>query len=371
LFNVDRCPHGDTSNDAFCHTSPEEVQQEVCRLLNMLIRKKVLYRHRVLDKYFVVAGDGTGTLTFPERHCPHCLTQTQHGKTTYYHQVLDLKLVSSNGFAFSMMTNFIENPGVKPKKQDCELKAFYRLAPQLKESFPRLPILLALDGLFACGPVFHLCTTYGWKFMIVLKDKDLPSVNQEFEALWQLERGNRLIWKTRKEGEEVKQVFRWVNGIPYTDSNGREHILSVIECLEMKLNSEGEWETTKFKWVTNFRVTATNVVSLANEGGRRRWKIENQGFKAQKTGGFELEHSYTSNPTSAKIFYYLLQIAHMIEQLLYQGCLVGKQGRRALGSRKNLGFRLLEAWRNTPLKKAEIEEISMCSFQIRFCPDTS
>jgi hypothetical protein len=84
---------------------------------------------------------------------------------------------------WSVMSEFIENPGENPKKQDCELKAFYRLAEPLKAAFPRLPILLTLDALYACGPVFTICGEYGWKFTIVLKDKDLPSVNEEIHAL--------------------------------------------------------------------------------------------------------------------------------------------------------------------------------------------
>ncbi|MCX5877836.1 MAG: hypothetical protein NTY44_01825, partial [Deltaproteobacteria bacterium] len=88
-----------------------------------LIRKKVLYSYRVLGIYFIVAIDGTGTVNFDHRHCPHCLTRTRNGKTLYYHPVLEAKLVTSNGFAFSLMTEFIENPGDQATKQDCELKA--------------------------------------------------------------------------------------------------------------------------------------------------------------------------------------------------------------------------------------------------------
>jgi hypothetical protein len=40
-----------------------------------------------------------------------------------------------------------------------------------------------------------------------------------------------------------------------------------------------------------------------------RWKIENEGFNVQKRGGYELEHAYTNHPNSAKVFYFLLQIA--------------------------------------------------------------
>jgi hypothetical protein len=370
LFDVKSIPHGDTLNDAFVRMKPEQFQDVVHTMVGGLIRKKVLYPYRVLNKYFVIAGDGTGMLSFPRRHCSHCLTQTQNGKTTYYHKVFETKLVTHNGFAFSLMTDFIENAGRNPKKQDCELNAFYRLAPRLKRAFPRLPMLLSMDGLFACGPVFTICRINGWKFMVVLKDKDIPSINQEFEALWPFQGHDHLIWKKGKN-REVEQRFRWVNGILYTDSEKREHTLSVIECLETKPNNQGVGQTTKFKWVTNFRVTQRNVVALANEGGRMRWKIENQGFKAQKTEGYELEHAYTNDPNAAKIFYYLLQIAHMIGQLLYQGSLIGRAGRRKLGSLKNFAFHLLEAWRNRSLTRAVLKDIAARRIQIRFCPDTS
>jgi len=370
LFGVHTIPHGDTLNDAFKICDPEEFQEVICSMNRMLIRNKVLYCCRVLDKYFVVAVDGTGTVTYAERHCPHCLTQTRNGKTIYYHKVLEAKLVGPNGFAFSLMSEFIENPGEKPKKQDCELKAFYRLAPRLKAAFPRLPILLTLDALYAGGPVFQICTNYDWKFMIVLTDKDLPSVNEEFHALSALQSGNRLRFYPGKKGE-ITQQFRWADQILYTDSEKREHTLHVVECIETKPDKHGHPTASTWKWITNVGVSKANVIALANEGGRRRWTIENQGFNAQKTGGYRLEHGYTTDSNAAKIFYYLLQIAHIIAQLLYNGSLLGKAGRKALGALTNLACRLLEAWRNVALKYDAIEHIMHSRFQIRFCPDTS
>jgi hypothetical protein len=370
LFGVDTIPHGDTLNDAFTQCDPEDFQQVVCRVGQTLIRKKVLYSSRVLDKYFVVAVDGTGTVTYAHRHCPHCLTQTRNGHTIYYHKVLEAKLVGPNGFAFSLMSEFIENPGENPDKQDCELKAFYRLAPRLKAAFPRLPILLTLDGLYAGGPVFHICGEYDWKFMIVLTDKDLPSVNEEFRALSALQQGNRLGFQTGKD-REVSQEFRWADHILYTDSKKREHTLHGLECIETKPDKQGRPTVSIWRWVTNVRLSKANVIALANDAGRRRWTIENQGFNAQKTGGYRLEHAYTTDSNAAKIWYYLLQIAHTIGQLLYNGSLLGRAGRKALGALKNLACRLLEAWRNVPLTNDTLDRIMLWRFRIRFCPDTS
>ncbi len=365
LFGVESFPHGDTLEATFSNLETDQIQTVVTGMTETLIRKKVLYRYRLLGIYFIVAIDGTGTISFSRRHCPHCLTRTRNGRTLYYHPVLEAKLLTSNGFAFSLMTEFIENPGDKATKQDCELKAFYRLAERLKMRFPRLPILLSMDGLFAGGPTFDLCRRYGWKFMIVLKDDDLPSVNEEFDALAKLQSENRLAWRTGKEAQ-IKQVFRWVDDIAYVDSLKKEHTLSAIECLETKPNKEEQKKTTKFKWVTNCHVSCKNVTTLSNDGGRMRWKIENEGFNVQKKGGYELEHAYTNNPNSAKVFYLLLQIAHLLAQLLYKATLLKRDFPGGFGSAKNLAFRLLEAWRNAPVAQSDITTALQKRFQIRF-----
>ena len=365
LFGVERFPHGDTLEATFSNLETDQIQTVVTGMTETLIRKKVLYSYRLFGIYFIVAIDGTGTISFSRRHCPHCLTRTRNGKTFYYHPVLEAKLITSNGFAFSLMTEFIENPGDKVTKQDCELKAFYRLAERLKTRLPRLPILLSMDGLFAGGPTFDLCRRFGWKFMIVLKDEDLPFVNEEFDALSKLQPENRLAWHTGK-GAQIKQIFRWVDDIAYVDSLKKEHTLSAIECLETKPNKEGQKKTTKFKWVTNCHVSSKNVITLSNDGGRMRWKIENEGFNVQKKGGYELEHAYTNHPNSAKVFYLLLQIAHLLAQLLYKANLLKTDFPDGFGSAKNLAFRLLEAWRNARMTQADIAVALQKRFQIRF-----
>jgi hypothetical protein len=366
LFGLKSIPHGDSLNYGFKRLEPEDMQETVCRMIEALIRKKVLYRWRLLKQYYLVAIDGTGMLTFGKRHCEYCLTRKlNNGTTLYYHPVLEAKLVMSNGFALSMMTEFIENRDPQASKQDCELKAFYRLAERLKKRFPRLAICLLLDGLFAGGPTLERCKGYGWKYLIVLTDDDLPSINQEFEALCQIAPDNQLQLELGKR-KEVEQAYRWMDEIAYVDTQGKEHQVSVLECLETKPGDQGKRQTTKFKWLTNFTPSIRTVSILANEGGRLRWKIENEGFNAQKNGGFELEHAYSQHETAAKVFYYLLQMAHILFQLLEKGSLFRQAFRKGVGALKNIAFRLLEAWRNLQLTTNGFLNLFNGRFQIRF-----
>jgi len=367
LFGVETCPHGDTLNEAFCRLDPDQVQEAITNMIRTLLRKKVLYPYRLLDRYFVIAMDGTGRLTFPERHCPHCLTATHQGKTTYYHPVLEAKLVFPNGFAFSVMTEFVENPGENPTKQDCELKAFYRLTERLKKAFPRLPICLSLDSLFACGPVMSICEDYGWKYMIVHKGEDIPYIHKEFEALLPLAPENHLRARLGLQ-REIKQDYSWINDIAYVDSKNNEHTVGVLECLEEKPDSDGELKTTRFRWITNFNLKTNNVITLSDQGGRIRWKIENEGFNVQKNGGYDLEHAYTTDSVASKVFYYLLQMGHLIAQLLEKGSLFRRPFPDGVGSAKNIAFRVLEAWRNLRVSASRIQQLLDARRRISFAP---
>jgi hypothetical protein len=122
----------------------------------------------------------------------------------------------------------------------------------------------------------------------------------------------------------------------------------------------------RFKWISNFTVTDKNIIALANEGGRLRWKIENEGFNNQKHGGFALEHPYSHNPIASKVFYFLLQIAHVLFQLMEKGSLFRQAFPLGVGSSKNIALRLLEAWRNLRASASELERLWTARLQIRF-----
>lgn len=364
-FGVDDVPHGDTLNYGFKGLEPAEMQEVVCRMVERLIRKKVLYRWRLFDN-FLIAVDGTGVLTFQERHCPYCLTRKlKNGAVLYYHPVLEAKLITANGFAFSLMTEFIENSDPQADKQDCELKAFYRLTERLKKRFPRLPICLLLDGLYAGGPTFQLCEDYYWRYLIVLQDKDLLNVHRSYHTVLPCvpENHKRLLLGNKRE---IVQEYRWVNQIEYQDSQDRKHRLNMLTCQETKPSRNGKTRTTTYKWLTNFISTRNNVDTLANQGGRLRWKIENEGFNVQKNGGFNLEHPYSQDDTARKIFYFLLQVAYLIFQLLEKGSLFRNAFPNGVGSLKNIAFRLLEAWRNLSISPHGFNSLYAGRYQIRF-----
>ena len=317
-----RLPHQDTVNEVLCNLDSGKLDQVKMDLMSDLFKQKWLRDYRLLDRYYMVAVDATGIVSFDERHCPHCLTQeTKSGKVTYFHYVLEAKLVTSTGLVISLASEWIENPTGEFKKQDCERKAFVRLAAKLKKQYPRLPICILADGLYPYENAFKVCEENGWKFIFVLKDGSLKTVQEEL-TLTRI-RKPAIACYTAKGGWHIEEEYRYQTDIEYH----KEYTLNWIQCIETRnkmiptktASSPPPPEISCFEYVTNLKPDKENVRAIGY-GGRLRWKIENEGFNTQKCGDYELEHKYCrTSYIGLKNYYTLLQIAHAINQLIEKG----------------------------------------------------
>ena len=145
----------------------------------------------------------------------------------------------------------------------------------------------------------------------------------------------------------------------YKDTKRRVHEVHVVECRESNAG-----RTTKFKSITNIKPSKDNVQVLC-QAGRCRWKIENEGFNVQKNQGYRLEHAYTRDPNGWKVFYLVLQMATIIEQLLRKSNLLSKELIKSAKTSKNLAAKLLEALRNYALSVDSYKDIIGQRLQIR------
>ena len=66
------------------------------------------------------------------------------------------------------------------------------------------------------------------------------------------------------------------------------------------------------------------------------------------------------------MFYFLLQIAHLLFQLMEKGSVFRQAFPQGVGSGKNLALRLMEAWRNWQGSAADLEQLWTTRLQIRF-----
>lgn len=368
----------DTMNYLMERIPPSGLKNVVVNATRALIRSKSLDQFR-FDGSVLIAVDATELFRCQQQHCNTCL-KAKHSdhSTTYFHSVLEAKLVAENGMAMSATSVFIENSDNGfYDKQDCELKAFYRLAPELKSLFPRMRILLLLDALYANQNVIDLCERYGWEYLIVFKDGSLPTLYAE--ALQECQR------HPHKSRQTQTQSFAWAHNLTY-----QGHTLHAIFATDRHAHDSG-----RFAFITNIRPDSHNIEKLINQGGRQRWTIENQGFNSQKTGGYELEHGYGRQGYAWKNYYFLLQLAHLLNQLMVKTDLFGKLQLHTLlkntatatgallkfvvatavafyGSTQNFIKHLGESFRYHPFTELGRSMEFPRSIQIRFAPiDTS
>lgn len=301
-------PHAVTINEYFERMNPEELQKVQQKQVYGLIRSKAFYDGRFQKKWLVVV-DGTQIYSGSRKLNDGCLERrynkgTEEEIVNYHFDVLEAKIVLGEGLIVSIGSEFIENNGEdaerqknmseEKRKQDCEIKAFRRLAGKIKKAFPRLPMILLADSLYASEPVMELCRNNGWEFIIRYKTGSIPSITEEYEKI--------------PEKETVGHA-EYINDIDY---NGKA--VNVLRFWEEKVVKGEIMVRTEFQWLTSIRITEKNAEKIAATG-RIRWKIENEGFNRQKNWQGDITHACSWNETAMKNHYLMTQISDMIKQL--------------------------------------------------------
>ena len=303
----DYLPHGVTLNEYLERLEPSELQRVQQKQVYEMIRRKSFDDARFMKKWLVIV-DGTQTYSGSRRLNEGCLERrhrkgTEEETVNYHCDVLEAKIVFGESLIVSIASEFIENDGEgagpqkgmdeEKRKQDCETKAFKRLARKLKEAFPRLGIIILADSLYASEPVMDICRENKWDFIIRYKSGSMPSITEEYEKIPEKE--------TAGHAEFVNEI----------DHNGT--IVNMVRYWEEKVK-KGEAVRTEFQWLTNIRVTKKNAEKIAS-AGRKRWKIENEGFNRQKNWQGDITHACSHNANAMKNHYLMTQIADMVKQL--------------------------------------------------------
>lgn len=240
--------------------------------------------------------------------------------------MLELKLIANN-MAVSIMSEMIRNEDkmkenetereIKNKsaeeiKQDCELNASRRLIPKFRKSYPRLPVRIIADSLYPSMSLIELCEKENIEYIFVLKDKKIPTLLRDFYELVSMPEGNREL----RENEEEIILTLWENEIDY-----REKKINVIR--QIIKNKKTKKYSTRM-WITNREITRKNLYKIIY-CARLRDYIENQGFREQKvTSGIDLEHVYSKNIKAIKVIYTIIQIAHLILQIIEHSDICGE-----------------------------------------------
>lgn len=330
-------PNWQTIQDVLEEISIEEIEAIRKYMAVALIRSKMFdkYRHNGMIQLIV---DATGLTSLDYDLNGNCLTKTKDGKTKYYKYVLEAKMVFGN-IVISLDSEWIENKKLNNEndKQDCETKAFKRMAKRIKENFPKLKFIVTGDALYATAPMIKICEDYNWKYIFNLKKDRLKNVYESFED------------NINYENKTNKHNYYLSNDIEYND-----YKLNAFRYVEITKK-----KTTVFNYISNLNVTNNNIEKVVTMG-RRRWKIENEGFNIQKNGTFNISHLCSHNENALKVHYYFIQIAHTIRQLLEYGSILLREMK--LKTKKEISSLITELLIS---KTSDLNNIET-NFQLRF-----
>lgn len=313
--NYVELPHKDTLINIISSIKFEELEKLQTNIIKTLIRSKMLDKYRFNGLFHVVI-DGTGLYSTKVNLGEQAITKVynkdaENEYTLYSYYALEAKLVCGN-MTFSLATEFVENETYTDKdgntyrkfdKQDCELKASYRLLEKIKKRFPKLPIIIGGDALYLGRPFLELCNKYNFEYIIRYKENDAPTIKRNFNEI-KIADGNYQYQNEIIFGDLKDKDFYTLNVISYDEENVDE--------------KTGEVFITNFSYVTSLEITSNNKESIVLLG-RRRWKIENKGFKEQKSDILNINHIYTKNCNGTKNIYLIIQFAHTLLNLLNYG----------------------------------------------------
>lgn len=332
-------PDWQTIQDVIEQLNYEEIDDIRQYIFKALIRSKMFDRFRYNNAIQLLV-DATGLTSFDYNLNGNCLTRTRDGKTKYYKYVLEAKVVFGS-MVISLDSEWIENTDINNEndKQDCEINAFKRMAPRIKKRYPKLKFILTGDALYATTPMINICKENKWFYIFNLKKNRLKNVYEEFQDNVNYE--NEVSISNYSLSSNIEFNGNLVNAFSYEETIGDK--------------------TTTFNYITNLKVKDSNIIDIV-QMGRRRWKIENEGFNEQKNGTYNISHLCSRFENALKIHYLLIQIAHTIRQLFELGSLIYKEV-KSFTNKKEVSQHITTKLTSSSITNLESLDLN---FQLRF-----
>jgi len=232
-------------------------------------------------------------------HCHNCLPrQLTNGQTLYYHAAITPVIVcpgQSQGLA--LPPEYIM-PQDGHAKQDCERAAGKRwLSKHAAQVASRGATLLG-DDLYSNQPFCALVVQHRCNFIFTCKPDSHPKFYERV-AFWQANDAMATREEHHWNGRftEVTMV-RYLNEVLLRRG---DDALSVNWFEITVVNAKAGEQLYHNSCITNHRLTADNVVAVA-QSGRGRWKIANENNNVLKTKGYHLEHNFGHGKQYLSVF---------------------------------------------------------------------
>lgn len=312
VYQIDRIPSDSGMRNILDKVDTVYLHTIFGTLFKAFKRSGKLDAYRWLQHRLIVSIDGTGFFGSQKICCPYCtVKKSQKGKTSYAHSILSAVITCPGKKEVFPLASEPISQQDGDRKNDCELNASKRLLKRITDLYPKEKLLLVEDALYANAPHIEGLLGAGMDYLIAVKPDGNKSLFAQFEG--RRARGGLKSKKTVLT-DGTRQVFYYANNLRLNSSHPVRCNMLVLE------------ETTKkgvikrFSWVSNIKLTATNVVAIM-KAGRARWKVENETFNTLKNLDYGLEHNYGHGKQYlANNFAVLMMLAFLVDQIQQAAC---------------------------------------------------
>lgn len=322
LYHVSHFPSDTYLRERLDELDPSLIRPAFKKLFAEAQRGKCLEEFEFLDGYYLLPLDGTGEFCSSKVCCCQCCKKEhKDGSVTYYHQMLGACIVHPDkSNVIPLCPEIIQN-GDGSVKNDCERNAAKRFIENFRREHPHLKVIIMGDGIASNAPYIRLLEEHRMKYLLGAKPGDHQFL---FNAV---EESENAEYHEFRDEKGVFHQFRFLNGVALNKSNP-DVVVNFLEY--MQTDSKGK--ELRFSWVTNIRITTTNVFALMR-GGRARWKIENETFNTLKNLGYNFEHNYGHGKKYlSTILCLLMMLAFFIDQIQGIACSLFQAIRKKTGS---------------------------------------
>jgi hypothetical protein len=324
MFFVTRTPSDTQLRDIIDDVAPETISGAFDVVFSKAQRGKVLEGFTSLKGGYLLALDGTGYFESHSIHCDSCCEKTRRdGSLVYYHQFLPAVIVHPNQ---KQVIPLGAEPIFKQDgatKNDCEQTATIRLLKRIRESHPKLKLIIVQDGLHSKGPHIAALRELDMDFIIIAKESDHGALFNQIRMFDEFKE----VEYVEIQDEKICHRFRFKNNVWLNGSSDQK--VNVLEYWEVPKDGQ----TRHWAWVTSIEITKDNVMEIM-KGGRARWRIENEAFNTLKNQGYQLEHNFGHGDKNLTTNLALLMLlAFTIDQLQEYSCQVFKKAREVWDSR--------------------------------------
>jgi hypothetical protein len=309
LYQINQPPSDTYMRERLDSVDPVLIRPAFKQLFAQLQRSKELEQFSFYNGYYLLGGDASQYFSSNEVHCANCcIKRHQDGHISYYHQVMSAVIIHPNHAAvIPLCPEPIVNM-VNATKNDCEQCAAERLFRNIRREHPHLPLIVAYDNLQSNGPFIQLLGDLNMRYIIVVS----PEGNK---SLFEFLKGVKLTEYTYADEKFVYKIH-YVNDIPLNDTHSNLNV-NFLEVWVYDADGALHYHNS---WITDIPITNNNAFCLY-QGGRARWKIENETFNTLKNQGYKFEHNFGHGYTHlSTVFAYLMMLAFLIDQIQQLSC---------------------------------------------------